>query len=190
DVRHFKTDPIDAADYQACLDAFKFAPSVGLSEPWRLVRVTSDAARMAAFENFKTANDAALAGYDGEQAQLYAGLKLSGMKEAPEHLAIFCDDSTDKGAGLGAQRMPEMRRYSAVCAITLFWLKARSLGIGVGWVSILDPKALARSFDMPDDWSLVGYLCIGYPAKASDTPELEQRGWEDRDATLATPIEV
>lgn len=188
DVRHFKSDPVDEALLTECLDAFLKAPSVGLSEPWRVVRVASDAARGAAFENFKEANDQALQGYSGEKAKLYAGLKLSGMQESPVQLAIYCDEATDKGAGLGAGTMPEMRRYSVVGAINLFWLTARAKGLGVGWVSILDPVRLNRDLDVPEDWSLVAYLCVGFPQEASDTPELEQQGWEDRRRAL--PVEV
>ncbi|WP_373051297.1 5,6-dimethylbenzimidazole synthase, partial [Thalassovita aquimarina] len=129
DVRRFRTDPVDEALLRQCLDAFLMAPSVGLSEPWRVIRVQSETARHAALENFKAANAEALAGYDGDKAKLYAGLKLTGMENAPVQLAVFCDDSTGKGAGLGAATMPETRRYSVVSAINLFWLAARARGI-------------------------------------------------------------
>ncbi len=188
DVRRFRTDPVDEALLQSCLDSFLLAPSVGLSEPWRVLRLASDSARAAALENFKAANATALAGYEGEKAALYSQLKLSGMQEAPVQLAIFCDESTDKGAGLGAGTMPEMRRYSVVAAITQFWLVARSHGLGVGWVSILDPDQLNRDLSVPDDWRLVAYLCVGWPETDSDTPELEKAGWEDRRGAL--PVEI
>ena len=164
------------------------APSVGLSEPWRVVRVESETARTAAYENFKTANAEALAGYGGDKAKTYAGLKLSGMSDAPVQLAIYCDEATDKGSGLGAKTMPEMRRYSVVGAINLFWLTTRARGLGVGWVSILDPDQLNADLNVPSDWSLVAYLCVGWPEDVSETPELEQLGWEDRRKAL--PIET
>ncbi|WP_298384949.1 5,6-dimethylbenzimidazole synthase [Ruegeria sp.] len=188
DVRRFRTDAVDEAVLTRCLDAFRLAPSVGLSEPWRVIRVESAAARAAALKNFQAANEKALAGYSGEKAQLYSQLKLSGMQEAPVQLAVFCDDATDKGLGLGAGTMPEMRRYSVVSAITLFWLALRAQGLGLGWVSILDPDRMARDLDVPDDWRLIGYFCVGWPEQMSDTPELEQVGWECREDTL--PIEV
>ena len=171
-----------------CLDAFLKAPSVGLSEPWRVIRIESAAARNAALKNYQSANADALAGYGDEKAALYAQLTLSGMQDAPVQLAIYCDESTEKGSGLGAGTMPEMRRYSVVSAINLFWLAARARGIGMGWVSILDPDQLSRDLDVPQDWRLVGYLCVGYPAEDSDTPELERKGWEDRRGQL--PIET
>lgn len=184
DVRHFSTDPVPPALLATCLDAMSLAPSVGLSEPWRVLRVTSPAARAQALDNFRTANARALQGYDGDRAALYAGLKLSGMQEAPEQLAVFCDDTTAKGHGLGAATMPETRRYSVVGAITLLWLTARAHGLGLGWVSVLDPDRLARDLDAPPGWHLVAYLCLGWPKQVSLTPELETRGWDSRAADL------
>lgn len=184
DVRRFRPDPVDEALLQECLATFQLAPSVGLSEPWRVIHVQSDSARAAALANFKAANQQALEGYSGEKARLYSGLKLSGMQESPVQLAIYCDDSTAKGAGLGAGTMPETRRYSVVGAITHFWLAARARGLGVGWVSILDPAQLDNDLAIPDGWSLVAYLCVGWPEADNDTPELELAGWETRQTDL------
>lgn len=180
DVRHFSTDPVEAAVLDRCLAAFCLAPSVGLSEPWRLLRIESPKARAAATANFQTANTAALSGYSGDKAQLYAGLKLSGMQQAPVHLAVFCAEDTSKGAGLGAATMPQTRAFSVVGAITLLWLAARAEGLGLGWVSILDPDQLVRDLDVPAGWSLIGYLCLGWPETTDTTPELERLGWERR----------
>jgi 5,6-dimethylbenzimidazole synthase len=188
DVRRFRRDAVDEAVLQDCLDTFLLSPSVGLSEPWRVIRVQSPGARAAALENFTTANAQALAGYDGDKARIYSGLKLSGMQDAPVQLAVYCDEATDKGAGLGAGTMPEMRRYSVVGAITHFWLAARAQGLGVGWVSILDPVQLSRDLDVPADWALVAYLCVGWPETASETPELELAGWETRRPALPTEV--
>ncbi|WP_282153151.1 5,6-dimethylbenzimidazole synthase [Ruegeria atlantica] len=184
DVRRFRTDPVDEAVLTRCLDTFRLAPSVGLSEPWRVIRVESVAARAAALENFQNANEKALAGYSGDKALKYSRLKLSGMQEAPVQLAVFSDETTSKGLGLGAGTMPEMRRYSVVAAITLFWLALRAEGLGLGWVSILDPEQMKRDLAVPDDWSLVGYYCVGWPEEMSERPELERAGWEQRSARL------
>lgn len=189
DVRHFKPDPVDPELLRICLDAFQMAPSVGLSEPWRIVNVASDQNRQNALENFKQANADALAGYDDERAGLYATLKLTGMRDAPVQLAIFCEEDTPKGGGLGAQTMPEMRRYSVVSAIMSFWLATRAQGLGLGWVSILDPDRLRADLDVPDNWSLVAYLCLGWPKEETKTPELETVGWEMREPQLTKLIE-
>ena len=184
DVRRFRSDPVEAAILDRCLCAFGLAPSVGLSEPWRVIRVVSATARACAIANFETANATALQGYSGDKATLYTGLKLSGMREAPVHLAVFCDDATPKGLGLGAATMPEARVYSVVGAITLFWLAARAEGLGVGWVSILDAARLSRDLAVPDSWKLVGYLCVGWPESTGLQPELELLGWETRSPNL------
>ncbi|NIZ62552.1 5,6-dimethylbenzimidazole synthase [Sedimentitalea sp. CY04] len=184
DVRRFRDTPVDEAVLTRCLDAIRLAPSVGLSEPWRILRIDSETARAAALKNFETANAEALAGYSGENAKIYSQLKLTGMQDAPVQLAVYCDDSTTKGRGLGAGTMPEMRRYSVVTAITLFWLALRAEGLGLGWVSILDPEQLNRDLNVPDDWQLIGYFCLGHPEETSETPELEQKGWETRQDRL------
>lgn len=188
DVRRFLTDPIDEAAFVRCLDLFQLAPSVGLSEPWRILRIQSAAARAAALKNFEAANADALAGYSGEKAATYAGLKLSGMRDAPEQIAIYCDDGTEQGSGLGAATMPEMRRYSVVAAIMQFWLGLRAHGLGLGWVSILDPEQMNRDLDVPAEWKLIGYFCVGYPERRSNTPELQDVGWERRKG--AVPVET
>jgi 5,6-dimethylbenzimidazole synthase len=190
DVRHFHADKPVSDDLLAkVMEAIRLAPSVGLSEPWRIVTVKSAAARSKALVNFEAANADALNGYSGDRAKIYAGLKLSGMRDAPVQLAVFCDDGTDKGAGLGAGTMPEARRYSVVSAIMNFWLAARAHGLGVGWVSIIDPVQLASDLDVPEGWALVAYLCVGWPVEASLTPELEKVEWEKRDALLASVLE-
>ena len=80
-----------------------------------------------------------------------------------------------------------MRAYSVVAAVTQFWLAARAEGLGVGWVSILDPISLASELSVPKDWMLVAYLCVGWPEEEGEQPELEQAGWEQR--RNAVPVE-
>ena len=183
DVRHFLTDPIAEPLIDRVVDAAGTAPSVGLSEPWRFVRVDSDAGRAAVIDNFDRANQDALAGQADDNAAQYASLKLAGLREAPVHIAVFCDEATMQGKGLGTATMPEMRRYSVVCAVMQMWLAARALGLGMGWVSILDPIRLAEDLDVPPDWSLIAYLCLGWPKEDHLDPELERMGWECRNRT-------
>jgi 5,6-dimethylbenzimidazole synthase len=76
--------------------------------------------------------------------------------------------------------MPETMEYSAVGAVILLWLAARAAGIGVGWLSILDPAAIGHALETPDNWRLIAYLCIGYPADPCDVPDLERAGWQTR----------
>ncbi len=180
DVRRFRREPVPPATVARLLAETGMAPSVGLSEPWRFVLVESDLARGAARANFEAANARALEGYTGEQARIYATLKLSGMREAPVQIAVFCDETTVQGAGLGAGTMPETRRYSVVCAIMQLWLAARAEGLGVGWVSILDPDRLSRDLDLPHGWRLIAYLCLGWPEEEHEDAELERAGWEAR----------
>jgi len=180
DVRRFKPEPLPSGLLEEILRLTRFAPSVGLSEPWRYVRITRPEIRAQIRMDFEQANAHALSGYSGEQAALYAQLKLAGLDSAPVHLAAFADHATTQGSGLGCQTMPEMVEYSIVAAITTLWLAARSYGIGMGWVSILNPERVSAILSVPREWHLVAYLCIGYPERESPIPELERAGWEKR----------
>ena len=180
DVRRFRTDPVPDQLLDNLIELATHAPSVGLSQPWRFVKVESPERRRAVWESFAKANERALAGYEGEQKANYMTLKLAGMKEAPIHLAVFSDDSTATGSGLGRQTMPETLHYSVVAAVQTMWLAARAEGLGMGWVSILDPQTIAALLDVPPDWKFIGYFCLGYPLLDDVVPELEQGGWESR----------
>lgn len=182
DVRHFKADPIPDETIAQLVQLTRFSPSVGYSQPWRFVRVDSPERRAAVIASFHRANADALSSYEGERAALYARLKLSGLHEAPVHLAVFCDATTGTGKGLGAKTMPQTLDYSTTMAIYTLWLAARARGIGVGWVSILEPAAVQHALDVPHEWHLVAYLCVGYPATYEKTPELCRAGWEEFDA--------
>jgi len=180
DVRRFRTDPVEPDLVARLLALGVCAPSVGLSQPWRFVLVETPARRQAIAENFAKTNQAALDGYAGERQARYAKLKLEGLAQAPVHLAVCADETTAAGHGLGRQTMPETIRYSVVAAIQTLWLAARAEGLGVGWVSILDPAAVRETLDLPAHWSFIAYLCVGWPQEEHDDPELERHGWEER----------
>jgi 5,6-dimethylbenzimidazole synthase len=180
DVRRFRTDPIPPDLVAKLLALASHAPSVGLSQPWRFVLVETPGRRAAIRDNFAHANKEALDGYQGERQARYAKLKLEGLSQAPVHLAVCADEATVQGAGLGRRTMPETIRYSVVAAIQTLWLGARAEGLGVGWVSILDPVAVKTMLDLPAEWSFVAYLCLGWPQEEHEVPELERHGWEQR----------
>ena len=180
DVRRFRADPLPDGTLESLIELACLAPSVGLSQPWRFVIVANHAIRTAIRQNFAACNADALSAQGASRASLYARLKLAGLDEAPGHLAVFADRSTELGHGLGRRTMPEMIEYSAVTAVHTIWLAARAQGIGMGWVSILDAQAAASALDVPADWKFIGYFCLGYPQADDTVPELEQSGWEQR----------
>ncbi|WP_439542482.1 5,6-dimethylbenzimidazole synthase [Hyphomicrobium sp.] len=183
DVRRFRPDPLPDGSVERLIELACHSPSVGNCQPWRFVLVASEGRREAVRASFQRANRSALDGYDGEQRALYARLKLEGLEIAPVHLAVFADEVTERGAGLGRQTMPEALRYSVVGAIHTLWLAARAEGIGLGWVSILEPDVVAGALEVPADWTLVAYLCLGWPVEEHLDPELERAGWQARAAT-------
>jgi 5,6-dimethylbenzimidazole synthase len=181
DVRHFRPEAPDEVTLAELFDLAALAPSVGNCQPTRFVRVDDNARRASIRANFETANGEALGAYGGERAALYARLKLAGLNDAPIHIAVFCDEATEQGHGLGARTMAETRRYSTVCALHTFWLAARARGLGVGWVSILDPGAVAEAIDVSRTWAFIAYLCVGFPREEHQIPELERVGWQRRE---------
>jgi len=188
DVRRFRREALPSGTLERLIHVACLAPSVGLSQPWRFVVVDDPAHRAAVRKNFESCNAAALAAQNQQRAAAYARLKLAGLDDAPCHLAVFADPSTAQGHGLGRHTMPEMIEYSAVTAIHTIWLAARAEGIGMGWVSILDPAAVAAILDVPANWKLIGYLCLGFPQAEDDIPDLERAGWERRRAPSSVVI--
>jgi 5,6-dimethylbenzimidazole synthase len=184
DVRHFLTVPVPEPLVARLFELACMAPSVGLSQPWRFITVDEPPRRAAIRANFARCNAEALA----SQASSYARLKLAGLDDAPRQIAVFADPDPLQGHGLGRRTMPETTAYSAVMAIHTLWLFARTLGLGLGWVSILDPAAVTAALDVPPAWVFIGYLCLGYPCADSDTPELERQGWEYRRGAEACVI--
>jgi len=189
DVRRFQSAPLAPGALGRLIDAACLAPSVGLSQPWRFVTVDDAARRAAIIANFNRCNAEALEAYEGAAGALYAKLKLAGLREAPCHLAIFVDEETPQGLGLGRRTMPEMLAYSVVAAVCNMWLAARAEGIGMGWVSIIDPLDVRDALDLPSAWRLIGYFCLGYPEREDDCPELEREGWERRQSEEAFLIQ-
>ncbi len=153
---------------------------MGLSQPWRFVQVETAARRQAVRASFERCNAAALQSQSGDRASLYARLKLAGLDDAPCQFAVFADGATSQGHGLGRLTMPATIDYSAVMAVHTLWLAARAEGIGLGWVSILDPEVVVAALDVPPAWRFIGYFCLGYPVEDDDVPVLEREGWETR----------
>ena len=178
DVRHFRPTPVPPDVLDGLLEVACLAPSVGLSQPWRFVTVNDPTRRAAVRASFEACNALALVGQDASRTAHYARLKLAGLDQAPCHLAVFAEPEPEQGHGLGRGTMPETTAYSAVMAVHTLWLAARAMGLGLGWVSILDPAAIVAALDVPPGWTFIGYFCLGYPQSANEQPELQQEGWE------------
>jgi 5,6-dimethylbenzimidazole synthase len=180
DVRRFIDRPVRRDTIEQLLDVAQLSASVGNSQPWRWMQVDSRTKRNEIRANFLASNEAASNAQPPDRAVVYSNLKLEGIDKAPVQFAVFCDEATEQGFGLGRQKMPQTLEYSTVVMISTFWLAARAVGLGVGWVSILDPAEVSRVLDAPLSWKLVAYLCVGWPAEELFEPELERQGWQPR----------
>lgn len=189
DVRRFQRQPLPPGALERLIGIACLAPSVGLSQPWRFVVVDDLQRRQRLLELFRACNAEALAAYTDDRTRRYAELTLAGIAEAPAQVTVFTDGDTQIGHGLGRRTMPEMAEYSTVTAVHTMWLAARAEGIGLGWVSILDPARTAEILDVPQSWRLIGHLCLGYPETEADTPELERAAWEGRRPAAASILQ-
>ena len=180
DVRSFRSDPVSYEVLVRILDAAHHAGSVGFMQPWNFIVIRSSEVKRQVHESFLRENGRAKENYAGERRALYGSLKLAGIVEAPVNLAVTCDRSRKGPSVLGRNSIPDTDLFSTCCAIQNLWLAARAEGIGVGWVSILDPQAVKDLLLVPDDVTLVAYLCVGYPVEFGERPMLEQAGWETR----------
>jgi 5,6-dimethylbenzimidazole synthase len=180
DCRRFLPDPLPDAVLARMLAAAHHAPSVGFMQPWNFILIRSQVIRLEIKAAFERANAQAAAAFPGARGALYQTLKLEGILEAPLNLCVTCDRSRHGPVVLGRTAQPEMDLYSTVCAVENLWLAGRAEGVGVGWVSIIDPTDLRTILRLPDPVVAVAYLCLGRVAEFAETPELQRVGWLDR----------
>lgn len=183
DVRHFQNTPIPDEARQLLHQAIELSPSVGNSRPWRIIEVESPEARARVIASHEKANADAVTDYCDEEKRKYLELKLAGLREAPLQIAFFTDNNPAAGRGLGRRTMQETLVFSTVTAIHQLWLMARTLNIGVGWVSILEPEKMNAILNVDPDWQFTAYLCIGYPQQQDELPELHRKGWQENEKT-------
>jgi len=176
DMREFVPDSTVPEHVLArLLGAAHAAPSVGLMQPWRFIRITDPGLRQAIHaivdDERRLTADAL-----GPRASEFLALKVEGILECAELLVVALGD--DRGRHVfGRRTMPQMDLASVSCAIENLWLAARVEGLGLGWVSIFDPDRLARLLKMPGDAAPVAILCLGPVPAFPDRPVLEQEAW-------------
>lgn len=176
----FLPDPVDEAVLARILDAAHHAPSVGFMQPWDFIVIKDADIKQKIKAGFNEAHAEAAMMFEEEKRTTYQQLKLEGITEAPLGICITCDRKRTGPAVIGRTANLEMDLYSSVCAVQNFWLAARAENLGVGWVSIIHHKHLRNVLNIPDDISLVAYLCVGHVKFFHDKPELEKAGWLPR----------
>jgi 5,6-dimethylbenzimidazole synthase len=181
DVRsQFLPDQIPDQVLARLLDAPHHAPSVGFMQPWNFIVIHDRGVRAAVRDAFLQERVRAAALYEEPRRSQFLALKLEGMLDAPVNLCVTCDPTRGGPHVLGRSAVRETDVYSTCCAIQNFCLAARAEGIGVGWVSIVQPEELKRLLGIPRPVIAVAYLCMGYVTDFSDTPDLERAGWRAR----------
>lgn len=178
DMRHFLSDPLDEALLERLLGAAHLAPSVGLMQPWRFLRIRNATLRRsihALVEAERVATARAL----GEREEEFMRLKVEGILECGELLVVALMAGREAHV-FGRRTLPEMDFASAACAIQNLWLAARAEGVGMGWVSMFDPEALRGLLRLPEGSRPIAVLCLGYVPAFYPRPMLEEQGWARR----------
>jgi len=178
--RQFESTPIPRDVLSRILSAAHHAGSVGFMQPWDFIVVEDRETRQRVLESFAKERDRCADLYDGARRELYLSLKLEGILESALNLCVTCDRTRGGPHVLGRSTILETDLYSTCCAIQNLWLAGRAEGIGVGWVSILDPQQLSTTLGLPDHVVPVAYLCMGYVREFPDAPELQRAGWRER----------
>ena len=183
DVRHFRAgEAPDEATLAELFDLAALAPSVGNCQPTRFVRVDDEKRRALDPRQFRGGQPAG-----ARRLQWASALSFMRSSSLPACATrrstwrCFATKRRSRDTASAQRTMPETRRYSTVCALYTFWLAARARGLGVGWVSILDPGGIAEALDVPRAWTFIGYLCVGFPREEHLIPELERSGWQRRE---------
>jgi 5,6-dimethylbenzimidazole synthase len=176
DMRRFVPGASVAEEVLArLLHAAHAAPSVGLMQPWRFIRITDTALRRgihALVDDERRQTAAAL----GDRGDEFLDLKVEGIRDCAELLVVALGDGR-KAHVFGRRTLPQMDLASVSCAIQNLWLAARAEGLGMGWVSIFEPRALADLLGMPPDAEPVAILCLGPVPEFPDRPMLEIDEW-------------
>ena len=180
DIRNYRPDPLPDDVLWRILEAAHRAPSVGLMQPWDFVLVRDRALRQALYDHFRGINDRAASVHPGDRGETYRALKLQGILDAPLNLLVTCDRRRGGPHVLGRFTMRHMDEYSTCLAVQNLWLAARAEGVGVGWMSLLEPEFVAELLALPSEVLPVAYLTLGYPVSFPDEPLLELSGWSAR----------
>lgn len=162
------------------LNAAHHAGSVGFMQPWNFIVIMDKKIKQDVKKIFKSENEKAKENYSGEKLEQYLSLKLEAIEETPVNICVTCDPTRGGPHVLGRNSIKETDLYSTCCAIQNLWLAARSEGIGVGWVSILNNELLKKVLRIPAHIRPVAYLCLGYVSKFPKKPMLEVAGWASR----------
>ena len=178
--RQFESTSIPRDVLVRILSAAHHAGSVGFMQPWDFILVEDQQTRQRVRDSFLAERDRSAGFYEGARRELYLSLKLEGILESALNLCVTCDRTRGGPHVLGRSTILETDLYSTCCAIQNLWLASRAEGIGVGWVSILDPQQLSIILGLPEHVVPVAYLCLGYVREFPDGPELQRAGWRQR----------
>jgi FMN reductase (NADPH) len=173
-IRAYRPDPIPDEYIQKIIEAARWAPSGGNSQPWEFIIVTTkelkDKIADLFVEAIKPLREAEL---KREKEMRLPGLEIErpepGFKGAPVFILLCGDPRLDEAyPSMVFQRWRhEVFLSNLASAFLCMQLAAKALGLGSQWVSAsgnLMEEDLKKLLDIPEKLKIYDMMAVGYPA--------------------------
>ena len=169
-----KHEPLDPQVLRACLDAAQWAPTHGMTEPWRFIHFASRPAQVelggilqktyltACRESGKPPKEAKVAKF---ATRVHCGGAL---------LGVFAD------CGRNPSIPPADEWFATACAVQNVALAATHFGLGLFWGTgpYAHHPSIGAALELPEAARFMGLLFLGYPA--GEWPVGQRSGMEGR----------
>lgn len=177
DVRvGFLPDPVPDEVLTRVLEAAHQAPSVGHSQPWDFLVIEDAELRGRVSDLAGAERDGYARALPSIRARAFSGLKVEAVLEAPLNIAVTVDP-TRGGRHASDRHARQNASHAAALAVENLWIAARAEGLGVGWLTFVDDREVARALELPAHLDVAAYLCVGYVEEFPTEPELSLSGW-------------
>jgi nitroreductase len=148
-VRTFTGDAVSVAELRPCVEAFRFAPSAGNRQPWRVVIVTDE-------ERIRRIGEQASA-----QPEVFAGagavlVPYANPPESWEHVS----------GGIGGVPWQFVYLNDLGAAIQNLLLAIHAAGLGAVWIGYFDAIRLSEIIKKPRELEPVALIPLGHVDKS------------------------
>jgi nitroreductase len=149
--RHFNGIPPEPEKLQALIEAFRWAPSSGNKQPWRLIIVRGPAAHAKFPEGLSESN---------RMWAPAAPIKIIVVGNPEEQPSRFGQDRWLLDCGLALENL---------------LLQANALGLAVHGMGNWDEETIRKNYNIPDPFRVAALVAVGYPGRVEDLVEEVQK---------------
>jgi len=170
-VRSFQDKEIPKTIIDRILQNAIHAPSAGFTQGWSFLVITDPERRLRYFDLFSTEEQRR----DGRWPDLYnAPVLIAVCSSKKQYLDRYAEP--DKGwTDRDESRWPApFWHIDAGFAAFLILLTAVDQGLGGVFTGIRDPGRFKVAFRIPEEYTPIGMICLGYPAPDKPSPSLKR----------------